>query len=307
MAGFFLKPSTRGHSRSISLPTRSHPTTLKIEEELNKLRNLEFSNSSTSLENNRLGIAISGLTELYKSIGDLLKLPQTQIALSKHEDSSWVDELLEESVSFLDLCESTRENLFFLRERIGKLQSSLRRRNNGWESDIEDDISKYESFVKTLKRDMSKSLVSLKQIDIKLSDSLLCDKVNNDQYLVAVVRVIRETSIICSIIFRSILGYFLGTNLQPKASKWSLVLKLVHTKGHGDGSNDLEDVEIALNSLMVRKLSKERTTMMIQNACGKLHALDTKTQELEKGLECLFRRLIHTRVSLLNILSGSLN
>uniref|UniRef100_A0A803MAR8 Uncharacterized protein n=1 Tax=Chenopodium quinoa TaxID=63459 RepID=A0A803MAR8_CHEQI len=231
-----------------------------MEEELNKLRNLEFS-SSNSLAPNKLGLAISGLAELYKSIGDLLKLPQTQNALAKHDDSSWVDELLEESVSFLDVCEHTRENLFLLRESIGKLQSSFRRRNNGGEVDIDDDVTKYVSFVKNLKRDMGKSLVFLKQIDIKLSESLLFNKVNNDQHIVAVVRVLRESSLMCSIIFKLILGYFSGTALQPKASKWSLVLKVVHNKGHvGDDLNDLEDAEIALNSLIVRKLSKQVST-----------------------------------------------
>ncbi|KNA04117.1 hypothetical protein SOVF_202570 [Spinacia oleracea] len=303
MAGFFLRPSTRGHARSISLPARSHPTTIKIEEELNKLRNLEVS-SSASLEANKLSISISGLAELYKSIGDLLKLPQTQKGLTKHEDSSWVDELLEESVSFLDVCEHTRESLFLLRVSIGKLQSSLRRRNNGGEADIDDDVTKYISFVKNFKREMSKSLVSLKHIDNKLSESLLFNKVNNDQHLVAVVRVLRETSLICSNVFRSILVYFSGTALQPKASKWSLVFKIVHNKGHvGDDLNDLEDAEIALNCLIVRKLSREGTGMMIQLACKKLLALDTRTEEIEKDLECLFRQMIHARVSLLNILS----
>lgn len=151
---------------------------------------------------------------------------------------------------------------------------------------------------------MSKSLVSLKQIDSKLSESLLFNKVNNDQHLVAVVRVLRETSLICSMLFRSILGYFSGTTLQPKASKWSLVFKMVHNKGHaGDDLSDLEDVEVALNSLIIRKLSRQGTGMMIQLACKKLQALDTRTEELEKNLECLFRQMIHARVSLLNILS----
>ncbi|KMT06894.1 hypothetical protein BVRB_6g152320 [Beta vulgaris subsp. vulgaris] len=310
MAGFFLKPSTRGHARSISLPARSHPTTLKIEEELNKLRNLDVS-SSTFMEPNKLSNAISGIAELYKSIGDLLKLPQTQQALTKHEDSSWVDVLLEESVSFLDVCENTRENLFLLRESIGKLQSNLRiRRNNnintGESDSIEDDVTKYVSFVKNLKREMGKSLVSLKQIDSKLSDSVLFNKVNNDQHLVAVVRVLRETSSICSIVFRSIMAYFLGANLLPKASKWSLVLKLVHNKGQvGEDLNGLEDIEVALNNLMVKKLSREGKEMMmiIQVACEKLDALDKRIEGFEKELECLFRQLIHTRVSLLNILS----
>ncbi|XP_057542409.1 uncharacterized protein LOC130820883 [Amaranthus tricolor] len=313
MVGFFLKPNSKGHhARSISLPVRSHPTTLKIKEELNKLRNLEVC-SSNCFDFTKLRMAIPGLAELYKSIGDLLKLPQTQQALNRHNDSSWVDEILEESISFLDVCENIRENLFLLRKNIAQLQSSLRRRNNvngssELDNDNEDAITKYASFVKKLKREMGKFIVSLKQIDNKLLESSIFNKINNNQYVIAIVRVLRETSLICNFVFRSICWYFSSTNshLLYKGSKWGLVLKLVQNNNKGQGEdelNELEDVEAVLNNLMVRKMSADNTRQRVQVACKKLHALDTTTQGFEKDLECLFRQLIHTRVSLLNLLS----
>ncbi|KAJ0039545.1 hypothetical protein Pint_28621 [Pistacia integerrima] len=41
MAAFSTKPAKQYNVRSISLPTRSHPTTLRVEEELNKLTQID--------------------------------------------------------------------------------------------------------------------------------------------------------------------------------------------------------------------------------------------------------------------------
>ncbi|KAJ8425560.1 hypothetical protein Cgig2_027536 [Carnegiea gigantea] len=294
MAGFFLKPSgsTRGHSRSISLPVRSHPTTIKIEQELNNLiLNLQLSSSSQPcLKADKLCMAITGLSELYKSTGEVLKLPQTQqaLAFTKHDQaSSWVDEILEEPLSFLDVCGNTRENVSLLRETLGNLQSALRRSTSSTSNNVIDNVTHYVSSLKSFKREMEKSLASLKQIDTKLAVSPTLNSC--DQQLVAVVRVLRETSLMSSIIFRAILGYFSGSsNSQPKASKWSLVLKLVNNKDRklDDNLNELEDVEVALNSLVVQKDGSEMMMiMMIRSTSKKLQVLEKIIEGVEMELD----------------------
>jgi len=310
MAGFFLKPSgsTRGHSRSISLPVRSHPTTIKIEQELNNLiLNLQLSSSSHPFwKAGKLCMAITGLSELYKSIGEVLKLPQTQqaLAFAKHgQASSWVDELLEEPLSFLDVCGNTRENVSLLRETLGNLQSALRR-SSTTSNNVIDNVTHHVSSFKSFKKEMTKSLASLKQIDTKLAVSPTLN--SRDHQFTAVVRILTETNLMSSIIFRAILGYFSGSsNLQPKASRWSLVLKLINNKDHKlDGNlNELEDVEVALNSLMVQKEGSEMMMIMVRSASKKLQVLEKIIERVEMELEYLFRQLIQTRVSLLNILS----
>ncbi|CBI14780.3 unnamed protein product, partial [Vitis vinifera] len=117
--------ANRCHVRSISLPSRSHPTTLKIQEELNKLRTLEASSTST-LETICNGL--SGLQELYKCLDELLGLPSTQQALSHHQHEKWVNDLLDGPVRILDVCGSVRDVIAQFKEKIRDLQSALRRR-----------------------------------------------------------------------------------------------------------------------------------------------------------------------------------
>ncbi|KAJ0098127.1 hypothetical protein Patl1_29216 [Pistacia atlantica] len=66
MAAFSTKPAKHYNVRSISLPTRSHPTTLRVEEELNKLTSREMYSSSSKAE--KIWSGLSGLGELYKCI-----------------------------------------------------------------------------------------------------------------------------------------------------------------------------------------------------------------------------------------------
>ncbi|GAA0143706.1 hypothetical protein LIER_42777 [Lithospermum erythrorhizon] len=111
----------KSHIRSISLPSRSHPTIFQIEEELNKLKTWE---SSTSTPSNGLCL----LVELYKSMDDLLNLPQTIQVFSKYQNTKFLDELLECPVKFLDICGITRDVLTQFKKNVIDLQSSLRRR-----------------------------------------------------------------------------------------------------------------------------------------------------------------------------------
>ncbi|XP_022741822.1 uncharacterized protein LOC111293302 [Durio zibethinus] len=95
--------------------------------------------------------------------------------------------------------------------------------------------------------------------------------------------------------------------LKPKPSKWSLVSKLVR-KGltaceEQQNMNELERVDIAVSNLLLQSSREESEEEKIQSAQVQLKSLDAIFESFEDGLECLFRSLIHTRVSLLNILS----
>ncbi|KAJ7953201.1 DUF241 domain protein [Quillaja saponaria] len=164
MGTFSPKASKSYKIRSISLPTRSHPSTHKIEEELNKLRAWEASSSSLKVETICSGL--SGLGELYKCIEDLLKLPLTQQALSQHQHEKWVIELFDGPVRYVDICGNTRDAILLMKSSMQELQSALRRRNVA-DLDIESNVTTYICFRRKMKKESTKSLLALKQMDSK--------------------------------------------------------------------------------------------------------------------------------------------
>ncbi|KAL1814965.1 hypothetical protein ACET3Z_017539 [Daucus carota] len=67
MAASIATTKVSAHSRSISLPSRSHPLTATVEEHLCRLRTPEGTSSSTVSKCNKL----SALQDLYECVEDL--------------------------------------------------------------------------------------------------------------------------------------------------------------------------------------------------------------------------------------------
>ena len=301
MAAFLPRADSRYHVRSSSLPTRSHPSTVKVEEQLNKLKACEASSSSQA---EKICRGLFGLVELYRCVEELLNLPLTQQALAQYQHEKWVNELLDGSVKYLDICSKASDTVLLMKESVRELQSALRRRKGG-EFSIEGNVAGYTCCRKKMKKEVAKSLSSLKQMENKSGTSPILDL---DQHLSAVVRVLREASLITTSIFQQLLLFLSAPVLKPKPTKWSLVSRLAHKgvivcEAQGKKINELESVDIAVSNLLVQNPSKDPEAEKIQSAHKRLEALDMSIEGLENGLGCLFRRLIQTRVSLLNILS----
>ncbi|GMY33264.1 hypothetical protein FCV25MIE_28506 [Fagus crenata] len=65
--------------------------------------------------------------------------------------------------------------------------------------------------------------------------------------------------------------------------------------------SELEKVDAALYSITGQTTCKSDYSLHVENVQNTLGQLEPIVQDLEEALECLFRRLIKTRVSLLNI------
>nr|XP_016480128.1 PREDICTED: uncharacterized protein LOC107801334 [Nicotiana tabacum] len=83
----------------------SHSSTLRVEEELNKLKTLETAVAPTA---ETICNSLLGLKELYKYINDL-NLHLTFQALSHCKHEKLVEDLLDKSVRLLDVCYTTKE------------------------------------------------------------------------------------------------------------------------------------------------------------------------------------------------------
>nr|XP_043639163.1 uncharacterized protein LOC122610234 [Erigeron canadensis] len=251
------------HTRSTSLPTRSHPIVLQAQEEIQKFKQWEASVSSVPTAAT-ICSALTRLQVLYECVDSVLSLPLTQKALTQSQYTELVNELLDKSISLMDICGSTRDLVSQVKENARNVQSALRRRKG--------EVSLTTSFIKNLKKDAKKAIASLKQIDEKIGDMKPLDL---DQHLLSAIKVVRDVGVVRSSVYRSLLLFLSGSVEKPKPTRWSLVQKLIQ-KATMERNGNLE-------------ISNDDMVCLFQ--------------EMENGLDCMFRSLIKTRASLLNVLS----
>lgn len=67
--------------------------------------------------------------------------------------------------------------------------------------------------------------------------------------------------------------------------------------------NEFEKVDTAL-CLLISHKTKKVNTMQVEKVQNCLWKLEIDIEDIKEGLECLFRRLIKARVTLLNIFNN---
>ncbi|XAR73709.1 hypothetical protein NMG60_11007773 [Bertholletia excelsa] len=281
----------QGISRSISLPCRSHPTTHRIEEELNKIKAWQAPVIPTS---KTIKNGLAGLEDLYRCVEELLSLPVTQQALSRHQNERWVDDLQDCFISLLDICGNAKDVLSQIKEQAREIRSSLRRRKGNLS--IKTSIAKYTRIRKKVKKEAKKLISELKQMEYKIGAPQLLEL---DHHVSSVYRALREVSAVSFCVFQSLLLFL------SKSRRRSLVSKLFH-KGavaceiQQENVNELVTIDATLQG-PCRNTSREGDE--IQIAQNGLECLEDSIDAKEHKLDCLFRRLIEATASLLNITS----
>jgi len=282
--------ASKYHVRSNSFPSQSHPNSTRIEQELTRMKTWEATSTSTS---DSITTGLSFLQDLYISLEDLLNMSSTQKAIAHRQGEKFVEELLDGSVKVLDIFAITRDTMLQIKENVQSLHSALRRRKA--DSSIESSVSEYKFFTKKMKKDVTKLMKSLKQMETKFGVSSL---LNQDQDLVAVITVLREVIAMNLSIFQSVLSFLVGSSPKSKANKWMKVTKLMRKRvtceENMENFNELQSVEASLRTLI-----SEGSNV----AHERFEALENAIESIENSLENIFRRLVKTRVSLLNIIS----
>lgn len=279
------------HVRSNSLPSKSHPLLQQCKDHLVRLE------SSDSASSSSLNHKLSGLEDLHECVEKLLQLPSTQQAFVQGRKEQWVDQLVDGSLRLLDLCSAAKDAVLHTKECAREIQSIMRRRR-GAEVSLESEIRKYSASRKVVKKAIRKALGTLKGVETKSSFS----PSNNDNETAALIGVLREVEAVTHAVFESLLSFIFGPKEQTKLGGWSLVSKILHSKRVGSEEeaqhvNEFTKVDVALHSLMGHE-------MKIENVQSELKNLELCVQDFEERLDCLFRRLIKTRVSFLNILNN---
>ncbi|CAN4083533.1 unnamed protein product [Withania somnifera] len=290
------------HVRSVSFPSRSQPEYLRVEIEVNRLKTWEsllISSTTIPLRLKTIQQGLVGLAELYNCVQDLLDSPTIQQSLLKHQTGLLAEEALEVSVGLIDSCGTTRELVLMMKEQVQDLQSALRRKVG--DSSIQNSFNAYVSYRKKVKKDIAKSLKTLKQMENTIESSIAVD---SDQSISKLLVVLRQVSALTISVQRSQLYFLSSPASKVKKNGWSLISKMLITKSmacKGDEKtiNEVECVDFAVSSYL-HKNDFEVDVPMIQR---KLQTLNIGLQAMESGTECLSRLLIRNRVCFLNILT----
>ncbi|KMT12779.1 hypothetical protein BVRB_4g088730 [Beta vulgaris subsp. vulgaris] len=220
--------------------------------------------ASTSSVTNKL----TDLKDLYKCVDEFLQLPLNQKNVSQ---TQCVEQVLDGSLRLLDICSTSRDVLVQSKERLQDIQSVLRRRCSG-ELNITNEVAEYLKTRKTSKKIIKKCLKDIKEVD------------NTNE-----ATALTEVQAMTVEIFKSMLSYIGGS----QKSSWSFTKKKETTI-----STSEFDVVDATLELVISQKKKANVDM------SQLVKLESEIQEIDEVLECLFRHLVKTRATLLNVLSN---
>ncbi|CAN0845522.1 hypothetical protein LINGRAHAP2_LOCUS4140 [Linum grandiflorum] len=159
-----------------------------------------------------------------------------------------------------------------MKESVSELQSAIRRR----QGDLVAETKRYLNSRKVVKKTIQRAL---KDNENKKSTSS-----NN----IDAIGMLREAESIVFEVLNNLLSFISQSN--SKASSWSLVSKLIAAS-----ENEFTEVDACL------KTSKSSTSKSSEEIQAQLKNLQPCIQDLEEGVESLFRCLIKTRASILNV------
>ncbi|XP_051123959.1 uncharacterized protein LOC127246560 [Andrographis paniculata] len=269
------------HSRSNSFPS-SHPSIEDVEAQLCRLRSSEATSTSAS----SVCANLANLGSLHESIKDLIQMSSIQQVLSHQQGQNQINELLEGSIKLVDLCEFSREALCLTKESVQDLESAIRR-NKGESIDI----SSYIASRNKIKKMIHKYIKNLKS----------CTGLDSD--LKPVGTMLKEAEGIDFSVLKSVLILLSGERERSNGKSWSFLSKFNKTSQvHSERAKQESGVE-DLCSLNIHQSQKKIDNITMQNMLKQLKATELIVQELEEGVEALFRSLVKTRVSLLNMIS----
>lgn len=283
------------HVRSISMPCKSHPNTDRMEKLLNNVKTWESTISSSNPSVDMICSGFSHLTALYECLEDLINTSFSQTSKDNHT-MEWADELLDVSVKFLDICSNATDIISHSKQHVRDLGCDLRR-NGG--CNTESIIAKYMGFRKRVKKEIKGSMSSLKQVDKMIRG---CSFMKN-YHLIGVFTEITSFTIR---IFRFVLQFFAIPSLRRRRTgRWAAVSKFL-SKGKVVPEGKLADTTInelqCLDAALLRHCSSGNKEF-IQVVPKELEALDASLEGINSHLHILSRRLVVTRVSILNMVS----
>ncbi|KAK4723136.1 hypothetical protein R3W88_013369 [Solanum pinnatisectum] len=220
------------------------------------------------------------LRDLHDSANDLLHSSMIKREIAHQGQEKWVNDVSETSLRMLEVCTTTKDVLLLVKDHLHDLKSTFRRISIG---DNNKFTVSFHCQRKKLKKEILKRLHSLKGMKLSMGSDQSSESKNN---LMVVVNMLREVKVATMSIVESLTSLM----LMPSPNNKKL------NKGYFFGSKLMR-----VNSFS----SWEKCdAMTLQCVNKRLEAVEIVVEDVLEGeLECIIRRLIRTRVSLLNILT----
>ncbi|KAL1190054.1 hypothetical protein V5N11_033358 [Cardamine amara subsp. amara] len=227
-------------------------------------------------------INFEGLRELHDCANFLLDqyCPKTRESLSQRGQEKWTEQVSEASLRMLDICNVSKDVMTLVKHSLKDLQLTLRGNES---SDVNEKIAAYNRYKNKLKKETLKCLNCLKTMK-ESGGGGGRTAMPIEQSLQFVAEVLKEVRRVVVTMVESLFSLGCIPWLEKRSSKGSL--SSIFTIRSSYWLDDVWD-ETA-----------------VQSATTRLEAAEIAVEELEIELESIFRRLIQTRVSLLNILTS---
>ncbi|KAL2522110.1 hypothetical protein Fot_26033 [Forsythia ovata] len=223
------------------------------------------------------------LKDMHDSVNDLLHSPMTKQRIVHHGEEKWVHEVSEASLNMVDACGATKDILLLVKDHLKELKSTFRRISVNETTAVGNQFAVYHHHRKTLKKAILKRLQSLKGMKNKNVAAAAAPAADHCS-LVVVVNVLKEVKATTMSIVESLNSLISMPKPNRKSNKDTFKFKFTR-----------------VNSL---SLWEKCDISTIQTAIKRLEGVEIIIENLEAELECMFRRLIRTRASLLNILTN---
>ncbi|KAI3949753.1 hypothetical protein MKX01_040970 [Papaver californicum] len=281
------------HTRSSSIPCRSHPLISQLQDEI---KNLKIWEANPNLRTSAwLNEGLIMLKIVHDSFGDILHLSQTKDSFRRR--SEWVEYLLEDYLRFVDVYGIFRASIVSLKEEQLKVEIAVRRNNESM-------ISLYARERKKINKNMMKTVSSNVRFTGKYSIPVTTMVESNygDFELSSVLKDVNDvTQMVTMSLIKGV-----SSSIEIKRNSWKNLKNLWNNKkkisDKEEGIKEVVEVIESLSELRINgeedKNRNERTKVL-----EKLEHLDECIEEIENGSEKVFRSLINTRVSLLSILT----
>lgn len=232
----------------------------------------------------------NSLTELHDSVNELLSSPDIKLEITHHRQETLAQDVSEASLKMADSCAAAKDLLLLAKSHIQSLQTTFRRISATSDAAAEhtsNNLSPHRLPRKQLKKAIMKRLNSLKGMKPTLAAA--ASEPPEDRSLMVVAKLLKEVRATTLSIVRSLLTLIAipHPDSKPESGRKDPIFRIKLTRM--DSLSFWEKCDVSDVRLVMKKL--EEVEMMVD--------------DMESELEDMFRRLIRTRASLLNVLTSS--